>query len=463
VLFRQVLHADLACASYVIADGGQAAVVDPKWEITDYLALAARHGFQFTHIVETHNHADHLSGRGRLAAATGATLHISAEAGAVYEHEALADGDVVEIGQARIRAVATPGHRPEHTAFVVEDGARSDDPWGVLTGDSLFVADMARPDLAVQPEDGARGLYRSAQRLLELPDFVEVWPGHIGGSLCGGTGMSRKPVSTIGYERHINRFLAFDDEDAFVDALAGDRRPQPPNFERIVELNRGPLIAAAALPEPGTPAVVRALAESGALVLDGRSPREFDSGHLPGSINVTIVGNGVGTKAAWVAEPDTEIVIVAASGSEAKRMAALLQAIGFSAVRSYLAGGVPAWLEAGLPIEKTAAVDPATAAEHLNRDKVVLLDVREDDEWRRGHVPGSLHVPYHDLKDGVPDDVRRAAGDKTLAVVCSVGTRSSIAASLLRRQGIEDLEHVVDGGVTELESFGVELVRGPRR
>jgi hydroxyacylglutathione hydrolase len=457
VFFRQVLHADLACASYVIADGGQAAIVDPKWAIEDYLELAKRHGFQITHVLETHNHADHLSGRGRLAAATGATLHVSADAGAEYEHEALTEGDAIMVGRARVRALATAGHRPEHTALVLEDTNRGEGPWAVLTGDSLFVADMARPDLAVDPDEGARGLYRSTQRLLELPDFVEVWPGHIGGSLCGGAGMSRKPVSTIGYERRFNRFLAFDDEDGFADALTGDRRPQPPNFERIVELNRGSLIEATAPPEASTAAVVRSLAESGALVLDGRSPREFDSGHLPGSINVTMVGTGVGTKAAWVAEPDTEVVIVAASGTEARRMAALLQAIGFSAVRSYLAGGVPAWLEAGLPIETTRAVAPATAAEHLKRDDVVLLDVREDDEWRGGHVPGSLHVPYHDLKDGVPDDIRRAAGEKTLAVVCSVGTRSSIAASLLKRHGVKELEHVVDGGVRDLESFGVEL------
>src|SRR5919205_378609 len=200
MLFRQILHEDLGCASYVIADGGEAAVVDPKWQIEDYLELAHEHDVRIRHVLETHNHADHLSGRGRLAAATGATLHISAEAGAEYDHEELADGATLELGDARITAFRTPGHRPEHLAFVVEDRSREEAPWLLLTGDSLFVGDVARPDLAVEPEEGARGLYRSLARLLEHEDFVEVWPGHVGGSLCGGGAMSEKtgPASGLG-------------------------------------------------------------------------------------------------------------------------------------------------------------------------------------------------------------------------------------------------------------------------
>src|SRR5919206_3488389 len=186
MLFRQILHEDLGCASYVIADGGEAAVVDPKWQIEDYLELAHDHGLRIRHVLETHNHADHLSGRGRLAAATGATLYVSAEAGAQYEHEPLEDGTTLELGDARITALATPGHRPEHLAFAVEDRGRGEAPWLLLTGDSLFVGDVARPDLAVEPKEGARGLHRSLARLLEHEDFVEVWPSHVGGSLCGG-------------------------------------------------------------------------------------------------------------------------------------------------------------------------------------------------------------------------------------------------------------------------------------
>ena len=207
MFFRQVLHADLGCASYVIADDGVAAVVDPKWEIEDYLALADEQGFAIRHVLETHNHADHVSGRGRLAAATGATIHVSPTPGLAYDHEVLADGDVLEFGDVRIEALATPGHRPEHTAYVIYDRARGDEPWAVLTGDSLFVGDVARPDLAVDAAEGARVLHASLERLLALPDHVQVLPGHLGGSLCGSAAMSEAPASTIGFERRFNTLL----------------------------------------------------------------------------------------------------------------------------------------------------------------------------------------------------------------------------------------------------------------
>src|SRR5919205_499019 len=400
MFFRQVLHEDLGCASYVVADGGAAAVVDPKWEIEEYLALAREHDFRIRHVLETHNHADHLSGRGRLAAATGAALHVSAEAGAQYNHEPLADGTTLELGAARITALRTPGHRPEHLAFVVEDRSREEAPWLLLTGDSLFVGDVARPDLAVEPEEGARGLHRSLARLLEHEDFVEVWPGHVGGSLCGGAAMSEKPGSTIGFERRFNPLLRLADEDEFVRELTGNPQPQPPNFERIVELNRGPLVAETAALEPLAPAGAKALLDAGAVLVDGREPREFDAVHVPGSLSVTQTHAGVGTRAAWVVEPDS-----------------------------------------------TPAIDPAELARRLDAGDAMLLDVREDDEWDEGHVEGSLHVPYHELRDGVPAEIPR---DEPVAVACAAGNRSSLAASLLRRAGLENVIHVTDGGIQDL-------------
>ena len=177
MFFREVLNEDLGCASYVVADGGEAVVIDPKWEVEEYPEIAQENGFTITHIIETHNHADHLSGKGRLAKATGAKIHISKEAGVEYEHEPLEDGDVVEMEEMRIVAVATPGHRPEHTSFLVEDTTRSQEPWVVITGDSLFVGDLARPDLAVEPEEGARGLFNSLRKLADLKGFRggEAW------------------------------------------------------------------------------------------------------------------------------------------------------------------------------------------------------------------------------------------------------------------------------------------------
>jgi hydroxyacylglutathione hydrolase len=458
MFFRQVLHEDLGCASYVVADGGEAAVIDPKWEIEDYLQLAEEHGFAIAHVLETHNHADHVSGKGRLAKATGATIHVPAEAGVDFPHEPLADGDRVAVGNVSITALATPGHRPEHTAYLVADESRGEEPWLVITGDSLFVGDVARPDLAVDKEEGARGLYESLKRLLALGDFAEVWPGHIGGSLCGGAGMSEKPGTTIGFERRFNRLLRSDDEAAFVSALTANLAPQPPNFQRIVALNRGPLLTDAAPVEPLLSAAVQARLEAGATLLDGRDTRSYDAAHVPDSINVTMVRAAVGTRAAWVVDPESEVVVVAEADDEARRLALLLEAVGFRRIVGLLAGGVPAWREAGLPLESTPAIDIQELAERLRRGDVRLLDVRDRNEWEEGHVEGSRHLPYYDLGRGVPEGLRN--GGKPLAVACSIGNRSSIAVSLLRRAGVDDVIHVVDGGVAELAGEGIELVGG---
>ncbi len=454
MFFRQVLHEDLGCVSYVLADGGEAVVIDPKWEIEAYLDLAAEQELAIRHVLETHNHADHLSGHGRLAAATGATIHISREAGVEYQHEPLSDGDTIELGDVRIRALATPGHRPEHMAFLVEDGSRADRPWFVLTGDALFVGDVGRPDLAVEPEEGARGLFRSTRRLLELDDDVELWPGHIGGSLCGGAGMSEKPSSTIGFERRVNDALRLD-EDAFVRNLTSQLEPQPPNFERIVELNHGPLLTEAVRLEPLAPQRALELLQGGATLIDGRDPREFDAAHPPGALNVTTTHTAVGTRAAWVVDPESEVVLLSTSDSDARHLGRLLEAVGFRKLRGFVAGGIGAWRGEQLPTRSTPALDVKGLAERLWSHEVVLLDVREDDEWEKQHVEGSLHIPYHELRDGLPKEIRQA--DKPLAVACSAGNRSSLAASLLERAGVESILHVADGGVADLADHGIEL------
>ena len=455
MFFRQVLHADLGCASYVIADGGEAAVIDPKWDVEDYLALVEEHDFRMAHVLETHNHADHVSGHGRLAKATGATIRVSEAAGVAYEHEPLGDGSFVTVGEVEIVAIPTPGHRPEHVAFAVRDEERGDAPWLVVTGDSLFVGDVARPDLAVEPEDGARELFASVRRLLELEDFAEVWPGHIGGSLCGGAGMSEKPGSTIGFERRYNRLLALADEEDFVRELTSHLAPQPPNFKRIVDLNRGPLLTEAQTLDGLAPERVRERLDGGATLVDGRAPREFDAEHVPGAINVTMVRAAVGTRVAWVLDPEGEVIVTAGSDADAVRLGRLLEAVGFRNLAGYAAGGLTGWRIAGLAVETTPAIDIRGLAERLRGGDGLLLDVREEDEWAEGHVAGSFHVPYHALLDGIPDELR---GGHDVLVACSAGNRSSIAASLLRRAGLDNVVHVADGGIANLPQAGVELI-----
>jgi hydroxyacylglutathione hydrolase len=458
VFFRQVLHADLGCASYVIADGGVGVVVDPKWEIEEYLALAADNGFEIRHVLETHNHADHVSGRGRLAAATGAAIHVSPTPGLAYEHEVLADGETLELGRVRIEALATPGHRPEHTAYLVFDAGRGEEPWAVLTGDSLFVGDVARPDLAVDAPAGARELHRSLRRLLELPDHVQVLPGHLGGSLCGSAAMSEAPASTIGFERRFNPLFAVEDEDELVERLTGALKPQPPNFRRIVALNSGPLLTDAARLEALPPARVDELLRGGAVLVDGRAPEEWAAGHVPGSLSATMVRAAVGSRAAAAADPDGPVVVTAATDDDALAMARRLEAVGFRNLLGVLAGGVDAWRSAGLPLESIESVPAAELAARLRREEVAVLDVRDPDEWADGHVPGSILVPYQLLRERELEHVRASVNGGAVAVVCGAGNRSGLAASLLRRAGLADVIHVRDG-VADLEAHGIRLTR----
>ena len=446
MFFRQVLHPDLGCASYVIADTAAAtgAVVDPKWEIDEYLALARAHGFSIDHVVETHNHADHRSGRGRLVEATGARTWIHRLAAAGYGHDAFEDGDEIELGTVRLRMLHTPGHRPEHSAIVVIDEARAAEPCLVLTGDSLFVNDVARPDLAVEKREGARDLFHSVRRLVELGDAVEVYPGHTGGSLCGSARMSKKTSSTVGFERAHNPLLQISEESRFVEVLVGDLPPQPPNFRRTAEINR-----TGAAPDQGkavalAPSRFAQRVASGALVVDGRDPEEYDAAHIPGSIGVTMASSGVGTKVAWLLEDDCELLVVAVDDEQAHAMSRLLSAVGVRGADAVLAGGFGAWRGAGLATESIEVTDVAgLAGLWERRPELQLLDVRGDDEWAELRVPGSSHLPYHDLVSERPD----LDPGRPVAVICSSGRRSAMAVGLLQRSGFREVVHVTPGGV----------------
>ncbi len=459
MLFRQVTHDDLGCASYLIGDedAGVAAVVDPKLDIEEYLALARYLGVSIEHVLETHTHADHVSGHGRLAAATGATIHIHRAAEPGYAHEPFDDGWELELGALRVRALHTPGHRPEHTAFLLLDTARGDDaPWAVLAGDSLFVGDVARPDLAVDREEGARGVFRSLHRsLLSLPGEVELWPAHLGGSMCGGPGMDLKVSSTIGFERAHNPTLAIDDEDQFVRAALATLGPQPPNFRNIVEVNRGPLLQDGAEVHPLAPRQVERRRAEGALLVDVRTELQFDDAHIDGAVCITALRAGFGTKLAWLADPGTDVVFVGRDDADGRRAAALAGAVGVTRIAGYLHGGMTAWREEKGSVRSTRRVTVPELHEHWQRGGAVqVLDVRERSEWDGGHIPGALHVPYHDLH-ALPEGVDAAT---PLAVICASGQRAAVAASLAQRHGAEDVWHVVDGGVGTWERSGFELV-----
>ena len=457
MLFRQVTHDDLGCASYLIGDedAGVAAVVDPRLEIVEYLRLARYAGVHIEHILETHNHADHVSGHGRLAVATGAAIHIHRAADPAYDHEPFDDGWELELGTVTVRAIHTPGHRPEHTAFALVDSSRGAEPWAVLTGDTLFVGDIARPDLAVDKEEGARGIFHSLHdRLLTLPDTCEVWPGHLGGSLCGGPGMDLKLSSTIGFERAHSELLGILDEDEFVRRSVAALGPQPPNFKNIVALNRGPLVVDGVDAHPLTPRQVGQACDSGALLVDVRTDLQFDEAHIPRSVSITALRAGFGSKLAWLVEREQAVVLIGRDDEDARDAASLAAAVGITNIAGYLSGGMTSWREEGRPVERIERITVPQLHERLDaEDGLQVLDVRERAEWNAGHIPGSLHAPYHDIH-GLPDGLDP---ERPVAVICGSGQRSAPAASLLRRHGAECVFHVVDGGVPQWKRHGWPL------
>jgi hydroxyacylglutathione hydrolase len=456
MIFRQITHDDLGCASYLIGDehAGVAAVVDPKLDVDEYLALARYMGVRIAHILETHNHADHVSGHGRLAAATGATLHIHRTAEPEYDHEPFDDGWELELGAVRVRALHTPGHRPEHTAFALIDTARGPQPWAVLTGDTLFVGDLARPDLAVDKEEGARGMFASLhEKLLRLPSECEVWPGHLGGSLCGGPGMDMKVSSTIAYELAHNDLLTETDEDAFVRRAIGSLAPQPPRFQTIVALNRGPLDGGHVHLEPLTARQLALAQAEGALVVDVRTDLQFDDAHIPGAICNPAVRAGFGTKLAWVTDRGQPVVLVGRDNEDAIHAADLAAAVGITNIRGYLADGMTSWREDKRPTQRIERID--VVALHDRIPGVQVVDVRGRSEWDDGHLPGAVHVPYHEFVD-IPEGIDP---DRPVAVICSSGQRSALAASLLQQAGAAEVIHVADGGVGSWRRHGWPIER----
>ncbi|CAB4961172.1 MBL fold metallo-hydrolase [Patulibacter minatonensis] len=457
MIFRQITHDDLGCASYLIGDekAGIAAVVDPRFEIDEYLDLARYMGVSIDHVFETHNHADHVSGHGRLAVATGATIHVHRLAEPDYAHQPFDDGDEFQLGGLTVRAIHTPGHRPEHTAFALIDTKRSDQPWAVLTGDTLFVNDVARPDLAIEKAEGARGIFHSLKdKLLVLPPEVEVWPGHLGGSMCGGPGMDMKVSSTIGYEHRANPTLQIEDEQQFVDEALAKLGPQPPNFQAIVELNRGPLVTEGVQLLPLTPRQVELKRSEGALVVDVRTDLQFDEAHIPGAICAPMHRAGFGSKLAWLADREQEIVLIGRDDQDGHEAGKLALAVGIRKLGGYLHGGMTSWRQEKRPTNTI----PRVAVEDLEDHRTAfpdlqILDVRDQSEYDAGHIPGSTLTIWHDITSW-PTDLDP---ELPVAVICGSGQRAATAASLVVRHGGHDVVHVVDGGVPKWGRLGNDL------
>jgi hydroxyacylglutathione hydrolase len=440
VLFRQFVDDDLGCASYLVGDeaAGVAVVVDPAYAIDQYLVEAERRGVAIVRVLETHTHADHVSGHGRFALDHALPVGVHSAAEPEYPFEPLEEGAELEVGEVVFRVLHTPGHRPEHCCFSVADRSRGDEPWLVLTGDSLLIGDAARPDLAVAAREGAEGLFHSLRRLAELADGVEVYPGHVAGSLCG-VGMSSKASSTIGFERRFNpAFKPSGDVAEFVNERIRVSSPRPPNMERIVALNRGPFLGP---PRP----LEQVSSANGATVLDVRREEEFARGHMPGAINVPVDGTAFGTKAGFVLDPDVPVAIHTSSPDGAERAARGLRAVGFLDLLGFL-----------VDVETPERLEPV-GLEELERllaaGEVELLDVREKDERDDGYVPGSRHLPYRSVGAWADE----LGNGKPVVTMCESGARAAIAASVLAAAGVE-ARPVLGTGITEWKARGMPTV-----
>ena len=437
MIFTQFVDDALGCASYLVGDPGtgQAVVVDPAFAIEQYFDEAERHDVRIVRVIETHTHADHLSGHGRLALEHGVPVSIHPAAEAEYPNDPLEDGAEIVLGDIALRCIHTPGHRPEHCCLAVSDRTRSPDPWIVLTGDSLFVGDAARPDLAVEAREGAEGLFHSLRRLVELGDGVEVYPGHVAGSLCGKA-MSSKASTTIGFERRFNPALAYSDVGVFVAESAGVSTPRPPNMERIVELNRGPFVGAQQMPSE------LAAAPDGVQVLDVRPVDAFASGHVAGALSVPVSGTRFSTKAAFVV--DAGPVVVSAQDEDEVALAVRgLHAVGHLEIEGYILGGGPQSLDL-VSIEQLDALLEAGAE---------LIDVREKEERDTGYIAGSRNIPYRLLTLGEADLPR----DRPIVTICETGPRAAIAASILAAHGF-DAHPVWNGGIDSWVAAGKPTV-----
>ena len=386
--------------------------------------------------VETHTHADHVSGHGRLALEHALPVSIHTEAGVEYPHDPIRDGDEIAVGNVALGVIHTPGHRPEHCCLAVTDRSRGDEPWLVLTGDSLFVGDAARPDLAVGAVEGAEGLFRSLQRLLELEDGVEVFPGHVAGSLCGKA-MCSKPSTTIGFERRFNPTLQLSRVEEFVADSAGIAAPKPPNLARIVEVNRGPFL--------GTLPLVQELAAppEKAQLIDVRAATAHLAGHHRGAVNVPVSGTSFSTKAGFVLDAGEPVCVLAGSFEEAQRAIRGLHSVAVMDIAGFVLGGGDERTEP-VAVEELEALIAAGAE---------VIDVREKDERDTGYIPGSRNVPYRLLRTCCPD----LAADRPVVTICESGPRALIASSILRGRGY-DARPVAEGGMTAWRAQGSDIV-----
>ena len=454
--FKQFYLACLAHASYLIGSDGEAAVIDPQRDVDEYLKEAADNGLTIKHIIETHLHADFVSGHQELAARTGATIVFGNKANVEFPHQAVKDGDEIKLGQLVLRFMETPGHTPEGICILVIDPRVSNQPQKVLTGDTLFIGDVGRPDLAggkgYTPQQMAELMYDSLhEKLLKLPDETEVYPAHGAGSMCGRN-MAKETSSTIGEQRKFNYALKPMSKQEFVRLMTADLPEAPAYFPKDAEINRSGARELSQLTPPKQ-LTANELEGTRALLLDVRPAAEFGAGHVAGSINIGL-GGQFASWAGCLVPINADIVIVAETNAQVDESIVRLARVGIENVKGYLLGTPDQWMKSRLDVQKIEQLSVAELKERISRGGLQVIDVRRPAEFAGGHVPGALTAPLAGIEKQISTLALKR--DLETAVICAGGYRSSAAASLLQKHGFTNLMNVT-GGTTAWVSAGYSV------
>jgi len=453
MLIKHFFINKIAHSSYILAGSDICAVIDPQRDIDVYIDEARALGVKITHILQTHLHADFVSGHMDLAEKTGAKIYVAKSAGCTFDHVGLIEGDTIEIEEMVIKVLETPGHTPEHLCFVVVDTTRGDDPVCAFVGDTLFVGDVGRPDLFPDMANELAGkLYHSLfDKILMLPDFCEVLPAHGAGSLCGRA-MGAKWRSTIGYEKKYNAALQITDKDAFIKSLTEDMPPAPDHFSRCSDINRkGPsLVSLLPRMKELNSETFRELIEEGNVeIVDTRSYLAFGSQHIPGSWSLDFNGN-LPTFAGWVLPIDRELLLVSDSFREAEETNVWLRRVGQDRVVGYLDGGMAGWVTKGYKTNFITQISVEDLHEMVTgTSKFVLIDVRATQEFEESHIERAINIPVADLRERH----RELNKEERIIMICSSGNRSSLGVSIMRQHGFTNL-HNVAGGMTGYSAAG---------
>jgi hydroxyacylglutathione hydrolase len=460
---QQFFIEGLGCASYLVGceSAGVAAVIDPDRDVEKYLDTAASRGLKITHIIETHLHADHVSGNSELAARTNASIYLHAGAQAQFEHRPLHQGDTLWLGKVRLDVLATPGHTPDSISLLVSDTTRNSEPWLALTGDTLFVGDIGRPDLVGL--DAARELAAAMhtslfEKLLPLQDGLLVFPGHGSGSLCGKSIGSMRST-TLGYERLSNPALQPRSREDFIEFATSNLPEQPGNHQRIKQINRsGPAVLGEVKPKPLTIREAIPHFQRGAAMLDTRSKESYVNLHVPGAVHLE-VGDQISSRVGFVLPPDYPLVLVLEDEADYREIVYSLARVGYEKVVGYLSESLDAWQAMGLPVTSGDIQDITPQDLHSlmisgNGNKPIILDVREPWEYQQGHLPGALLIPLGQLAGRV----KELNSEKPVAVVCQTGNRSQSGAAVLGQNQFKTIYNLL-GGTSDWARQGLPLER----